>query len=226
MNQLSPSPSLVPPSSSYWLGGRNPSGCGPVAWAGEAYEPGDFVVTRCLSESDWDMIRAFVQNIERNDLRLRFGLAIDFHDEASLRRYFGINPKSGEIGWLLDEHCSIAGISHRVVISKFEAEIALIVRSDLKRRGIGRRMLDCLIRRSTDERLRTVSAFVLHENRPMLELARKAGFVVRRSLGLNVELALALGRTDRGTFASGASRARGARPSQRPAASEPEPCPL
>ena len=163
-------------------------------WAGEAYEPGDLIVTRSLSESDWDMIRAFVRNIEQNDLRLRFGGAIDFHDEDSLRRRFGVNPNSGEIAWLLDERSSIAGISHRVLISPFEAEIALIVRSDLKRRGIGTRMLNSLIRRSTEERLQTVSAFILYENRAMLELARKAGFVARATLGFNVELALAPGR--------------------------------
>ena len=55
-------------------------------------------------------------------------------------------------------------------------------------------MLNSLIRRSTEERLRTVTAFIRHENRAMLALARKAGFVARATLGLNVELALALGR--------------------------------
>jgi acetyltransferase len=140
------------------------------------------------------MIRAFVRNIEQNDLRLRFGGAIDFHHEDSLRRRFGVNPNSGEIAWLLDERSSIAGISHRVLVSQFEAEIALIVRSDLKRRGIGTRMLNSLIHRSSEERLRTLTAFILYENRAMLNLARKAGFVARATLGFNVELALALGR--------------------------------
>jgi len=194
MNPLPSSQSLVPPSSLYPLGGGVLSARGLTVWAGEAYEPGELVVTRSLSESDWDMIRAFVRNIEQNDLRLRFGGAFDSHDEDSLRRRFGVNPNSGEIAWLLDERSSIAGISHRVVVSQFEAEIALIVRSDLKRRGIGTRMLNSLIRRSTEERLQTLSAFILYENRAMLNLARKAGFVARATLGFNVELALALGR--------------------------------
>src|SRR5271156_2924569 len=159
MSPLSPSPVLIAPPSA---NARDRDG--------EDFESRDVVVTRSLGESDWDMIRGFVRNTERNDLRLRFGGAIDFRDEASLRRHFGVDPKSGKIGWMLDERSSIAGISHRVLISPFEAEIALIVRSDLKRKGIGNRMLNCLIRRSGEEHLQTVSAWVLYENRAMLRL--------------------------------------------------------
>ena len=187
MNPLSPSPVPIA-SPSVYARGRD----------GEDFESRDVVVTRSLGESDWDMIREFVRNTERDDLRLRFGGVIDFRDEASLRRHFGVNPKSGEIGWILDERSSIAAVSHRVLISPFEAEIGLIVRSDLKRKGIGSRMLDFLIRRSGEERLQTVSALVLYENRAMLNLARRAGFVARGSLGLNVELVLALALGRRG----------------------------
>ena len=183
MRPLPPSPVLIAPPSVF-ARGRD----------GEDFESRDVVVTRSLCESDWDMIRGFFRNTERNDLRLRFGGAIDFRDEASLRRHFGVNPKSGEIGWILDERSSIAGISHRILISPFEAEIALIVRSDLQRKGIGSRMLSCLISRSGEEGLQTLSALVLYENRAMLDLARRAGFVARARLGLNVELAIALGR--------------------------------
>jgi RimJ/RimL family protein N-acetyltransferase len=183
MSPLPPSPILIAPPSVFARGGD-----------AEDFESHDVVVTRSLCESDWDMIRGFVRNIERNDLRQRFGGAIDFRDEAALRRHFGVDSKSGEIGWILDERSSIAAISHRVLTSPFEAEIGLIVRSDLKRKGIGSRMLDGLIRRSGEEHLQTLSALVLYENRAMLDLARRAGFVARGRLGLNVELALALGR--------------------------------
>jgi GNAT superfamily N-acetyltransferase len=183
MSPLPPSPVLIAPPGGYAPGGD-----------GEDFESRDVVVTRSLSESDSDMIRGSVRNTELNDLRPRFGGAIDFRDDASLRRHFGVDPKSGEIGWMLDERSSIAGISHRVLISPFEAEIGLIVRSDLQRKGIGSRMLNCLIRRSGEERLLTVRALVLYENRAMLNLARRAGFVAGGRLGLNVELAIALGR--------------------------------
>ena len=119
----------------------------------------DVVVTRSLGESDWDMIRGFVRNTERNDLRLRFEGRGDFRDEAALRRHFGVNPKSGEIGWILDERSSSREFRSRVLVSPFEAETGLIVRSDLKRKGIGSRMLDWLIRRSGEERLQTLSIF-------------------------------------------------------------------
>ena len=213
MNPLPSAPSLVPPSSPYPLGGGAPSARALTMWAGETYEPGDLVVTRSLSESDWDMIRAFVRNIEQNDLRLRFGGAIDFHDEDSLRRHFGVNPNSGEIAWLLDGRSSIAGISHRVLVSQFEAEIALIVRSDLKRRGIGTRMLNSLIRRSTEERLQTLSC--IHpprksRNAQLGQEGRVRGARdarIQRGTGARARAARSP-LMDRGTFASGASRAR------------------
>ena len=191
MSPFSPSASLVTPSTRYARGGLRPSP--PPARAAEAHEPYELVVTRSPGERDWRTIRTFVERLERNDLYWRFGLAMDFREEASLRRYFGVDPKSGEIGWMLDGRSSIAAISHRVRISPCEAEIALIVRSDLKRTGIGGRMLRSLIRRSTEEGLRTLSALVLSENRAMLALARRAGFTARGTPGLNVELALALG---------------------------------
>jgi RimJ/RimL family protein N-acetyltransferase len=189
MSPLSPSASLVAPSTPWARGAWHPM----AARAGEVDERYELVVTRSPSERDWQMIRTFVESLERDDLHWRFGLAIDFRDEASLRRYFGVDPKSGEIAWMLDGRSPIAAISHRVRISPCEAEIALIVRSDLKRTGIGGRMLSSLIRRSRQERLRTLSAQILSENRAMLGLARRAGFVARGTLGLNVEMALALG---------------------------------
>jgi hypothetical protein len=53
---------------------------------------------------------------------------------------------------------------------------------------------DQAVRRSAEERLQTVSVWVLYENRAMLDLARRAGFTARGRLGLNVELAIALAR--------------------------------
>jgi acetyltransferase len=59
-----------------------------------------------------------------------------------------------------------------------EAEFAIVVRSDLKGRGLGRLLLAKLERYAVAQGLQRITGVVLRENAPMLELARHCGFVV------------------------------------------------
>jgi hypothetical protein len=52
--------------------------------------------------------------------------------------------------------------------------------------------------------LKTLTAVVLYENTAMLRLARKLGFEVRKSSGLDVELERDLGRVDMAPAYAGA----------------------
>jgi N-acetylglutamate synthase-like GNAT family acetyltransferase len=98
-------------------------------------------------------------------------------------------------------------MAHLVRLSPEQAEIALIVRSDRVRRGIGERLLRITLARAAQHDLKTVTAFVLYENSAMLRLARKLGFGVRNSSGLTVELELQLdrGQIDTAHACAGAS---------------------
>jgi acetyltransferase len=146
------------------------------------------IVGAPLTETQWDALRAFVQRTKREDLRLRFGTPLAFDDEFTLRRAFGIKV-GGEMIWSLDEDSAIAGIVHRVVVSPGEAEIALIVRSDLKGFGIGEFLLRTVIARARRAGLSTLSASILRDNWPMLRLAMKVGCVPRQAHGDTVEVA-------------------------------------
>jgi GNAT superfamily N-acetyltransferase len=141
-----------------------------------------------LSEAQWDRVRAFVRETERDDLRRRFGYPLAFNDETTFRRAFGIKP-GDEMLWSLDEHAAIAGICHRVLISPEEAEIALIVRSDLKGLGIGEYLLRSVLMRAAHYGLKTSSASILRDNWPMLRLAMKVGCVLRHAHGETIEIA-------------------------------------
>jgi len=141
------------------------------------------------------MVRAFVRRMEREDLRLRFGRPLNFDDEATLRRAFDIEGGAGEIAWLLDDKAAVAGMAHRIIVSRSEAEIALVVRSDVKRRGIGEFLLRHTLARSARQGLKTLSGVVLWENRAMRRLAAKIGFVPRLGNAWTLELTLDLART-------------------------------
>jgi GNAT superfamily N-acetyltransferase len=150
------------------------------------------VLTRPLDEREWRMIRAFIGKTDRDDLRLRFGQALDFADAATLKRFFDIGG-TGEMVCMLDEAGDISGILHRVLTSPSAAEIALIVRSDVKRTGIGEKLLRTALSRAARQNLTTLHAQVLRENGAMLRLARKLGLVPRKPQGFSVELELDVG---------------------------------
>jgi len=148
---------------------------------------------RPLIEPEWDIVRDFVRRLDAEDLRLRFGARRDFRDAAILRRAFDIASGVGEIAWVLDETAAIAGIAHRIMVSPAEAEAGLIVRSDVKRAGIGEFLLRDMMARSARQGLSTLSAMVLRENYPMLGLAAKLGGVRRAECPWSVTVVLAIG---------------------------------
>jgi acetyltransferase len=174
------------------------AGPGPGLAAQDRPEPGELsqgageariiVLTAPLRASEWEMIRGFVGKVSRENLRLRFGQAVDFRDEATLQRFFDIPGATGEMLWALDERGEISGILHRVVTGPGEAEVALIVRTDRQRRGIGRALVRTALARAAKQNLRTLRALILRENLPMLRLAKTMGLVPKKSAGLSVEV--------------------------------------
>jgi acetyltransferase len=64
--------------------------------------------------------------------------------------------------------------------SKYESgEYAVLVRSDLKGRGLGWLLMQSIIDYATAEGLRTITGRVLNENTMMLAMCRELGFDVR-----------------------------------------------
>ena len=59
---------------------------------------------------------------------------------------------------------------------KDEAEFALLVRDDAQNKGLGSELVRRLLDVGRDERLRSISANFLHENRAMKRICQKLGF--------------------------------------------------
>jgi RimJ/RimL family protein N-acetyltransferase len=152
------------------------------------------VISDPLSETQWDKVRGFVRQTDREDLRLRFGHPLAFDDEFTLRRAFAIKS-GGEMLWSLDENGAIAGICHSVLTSPQEAEIALIVRSDLKGFGIGEFLLRAVLEHAAHQGLKVLHASVLRDNAPMMRLAMKIGCVFHAAHGETVEIAFNVDQT-------------------------------
>jgi acetyltransferase len=133
---------------------------------------GRYVIRR-LASSEGEACDAFFDRLHRHDVRWRFGGPRSsgdclLPDRVATRPSlaFAAARPSGEI----------LGVLNIEYLDPATAEIALIVRSDLKRRGIGSALLSHTMRWSKAAGLRRLVGHVMAENKVMLRLAIAAGF--------------------------------------------------
>jgi GNAT superfamily N-acetyltransferase len=169
------------------------SGAGPFAAAIVATGALRLVVLAPpLDECDWRAIRDLIGRTERDDLAKRFLRTFDFGDGKTVKRLLDIPVPGGEIVLAIEPDAAAAGMLHRIPVSASEAEIALLVRSNRKRRGIGSILLSDAIVWGRARKLQRLSALASRDNIAVMRLARQFGFVWRSSAGPSVELELDL----------------------------------
>jgi acetyltransferase len=154
------------------------------------------VAIRPLSPADRCAYYRFCARLTREDLRLRFCGIMRF-DAALARRLLAFDPAREAVfaAYAAAEDGAgdaILGIARLARVSQEEAEIALVVRSDRKRRGLGRVLLRRLIFHGAALGLRALSGDVLDENYPARLLVRNAGFVGVGPVGIMRHFRLAL----------------------------------
>jgi acetyltransferase len=144
---------------------------------------GDIVVRPLDRLADGRACQRFGAALEPDDLRLRFAGPTRWSAALAER----LVPREGTAFAAFDGSGEILGLGEVV-----GSEIALAVRSDVKHRGLGRLLLERLVRHALEHGMTEVVGTVLAENRPMLALARLAGFRVSAFEGAVVSLRLGL----------------------------------
>jgi len=128
---------------------------------------------RELGIDDLPACNLFFSRLDPQDVRLRFG-SLRFSMSAFLPGFTGAPEGVAFAAW--DAAGMILGIVTLASLSTAAAELAVIVRSDCKRRGIGRALLAHAIRWADGHGLSHILGYVLVENKAMLALARALGF--------------------------------------------------
>lgn len=159
---------------------------------------------RPIRPEDEPQHRAFAERLAPEDLRLRFFSCRHGLPRSELARLTQIDYER-EMAFVAvrtgpDGTRETVGEARGVIDpDNIEAELGVMVRSDLKGRGLGSLLLAKLIVFLTQHGTQRLVALVLHENQAMRELARRHGFVTDSS---NAEpgmlrLVLELGKTER-----------------------------
>jgi acetyltransferase len=146
-----------------------------VIWQGES------VVVRPIRPEDEAQHRAFIEQLRPDDLRLRFFSVRRELPRSELARLAQIDYAREmafiAVRTLPDGSPQTLGVARAVTDpDNVDAEFAVIVRSDLKGRGLGHLLMSTLIafvRRRGTQRL---VGWVLRENLPMRKLALSQGF--------------------------------------------------
>ncbi|CAM3862462.1 bifunctional acetate--CoA ligase family protein/GNAT family N-acetyltransferase [Rahnella bruchi] len=143
---------------------------------------GSLALFRPILPEDEPLLKAFILKVTKEDLYYRYfseineftheDLAnmtqIDYDREMAFVAIHNVNDKS-----------EIIGVTRAVSDpDNTDAEFSVLVRSDLKGLGLGRRLLDKMINYAAEHGLQRLTGITMPNNRGMITLARKLGFDV------------------------------------------------
>jgi acetyltransferase len=141
---------------------------------------------RPIRPEDEDQHRRFIESLSPEDVRMRVFITRRSLPRSELARLTQIDY-AREMAFIAERPGSdgkpetVGTVRAVSDPDNVEAEFAIVVRSDLKGRGLGRLLLGKLQRYARVQGLQRITGVVLRENAAMLDLARHVGFVVDAS---------------------------------------------
>lgn len=142
-------------------------------------------IVRAIRPSDEPAVLDLLDSLSPEEIRLRFFNYIRHfsHDMAARITQVDYDREVSLVVSAYDRPDELAGMGTIIADPDgHEAEFAILVHRDHTGVGLGRHLLDCLLRQAGARGIDIVYGDVLTQNRPMLSLARSLGFKVKISL--------------------------------------------
>lgn len=142
-------------------------------------------IVRAIRPSDEPNVLHLLESLSPDEIRLRFFNFIRHfsHDMAARITQVDYDREVSLVASRYDEPEQLAGLGTLICDPDGrEAEFAILVHHDHGGVGLGRHLLDCLLRQASARQVETVYGDVLAQNKPMLKLAKSLGFKVKRNL--------------------------------------------
>ena len=136
------------------------------------------VFVRPIRPEDEDAVRAFLEKISLEDLRLRFFAPIKEFGHAFVARLTQLDYARAMALVAIDEATGdFAGVVRLHSDANYESgEYAILLRSDLKGRGLGWTLMQLIIDYARKEGLKRITGQVLRQNVTMLRMCSELGF--------------------------------------------------
>lgn len=146
-------------------------------WGGRA------ILIRPVRPDDGERHAAFAARLSSDDLRLRFFQTLRTLPRSEIARLTQIDYEREMALLAIDpagvDGPEVLGVARAVADPDgVEAEYAVVVRSDLHRGGLGRLLMEALIRYCRSRGLQRLVGYVLRDNPSMLGLSQRLGFVI------------------------------------------------
>jgi acetyltransferase len=142
------------------------------------------VMLRPIRPEDEHQHAEFINSLSPEDLRMRFfGFVHDFpHNQLAMMSQIDYDREMAFIATTLEEERKPKTLG--VVRTFFDpdnitAEFAIVVRSDLKVKGLGTALMEKMIRYCRERGTKELMAYTLRENRAMQALGKKLGFKIK-----------------------------------------------
>ncbi|MBU9818567.1 bifunctional acetate--CoA ligase family protein/GNAT family N-acetyltransferase [Rahnella sp. BCC 1045] len=156
---------------------------------------------RPILPEDEPLLKAFILKVTKEDLYYRYFSEINEFTHEDLANMTQIDYDR-EMAFVAvrteNEESEIIGVTRTVSDpDNIDAEFSVLVRSDLKGLGLGRRLLDKMIDYAAEHGLQRLTGITMPNNRGMITLAKKLGFDVDIQIQdsiVNLSLALEMRR--------------------------------
>ncbi len=151
----------------------------PSEWEREiALKDGRRIKVRPVRPEDEPLYAEFFTHVTPDDLRLRFFAPVKDFSHAFIARLTQIDYARAMAFVALDAETGamLGGVRLMGDADHKEAEYAILLRSDLKGRGLGWALMRLIVDYAKADGLERISGQILNRNRPMLDMAEALGF--------------------------------------------------
>jgi acetyltransferase len=139
------------------------------------------IFVRPMRPEDEGLVHKFFGNVSQADLRLRFFAPVKEFSHVFIARLTQLDYARAMAFMAIDEATGemIGGVRLHADANYETGEYAILLRSDLKGRGLGWTLMEMMIEYARSEGLKCIEGQVLRENTTMLKMCRELGFAIK-----------------------------------------------